>query len=367
MLHPILFAFFLISLGIQLGYTLFYYNRILGFMNHSEDPGIEPVSVVVCTHNRVESLRKLINRLLEQDFDLYQIVVVNDRSTDETGPYLQELSDRKLITYIELEETPMEYNPKKYGLVKGIEASKHDIILLTDDDCYPFSKDWIRQMAQRFQASHQIVLGYSQYNSEPGWLNRFIRYETLLTGMSYLSWALSGYPYMGVGRNLAFRRSFFKRKGGYQGYESITGGDDDLFVNKNQDGTNTNVCIGPDSLVMSIAKQNLNSYFAQKTRHLSVGKKYKLSDKIRIGVQTLTHLLFWVTFIILVTASMQPLFILVGFLLRVAVNGWVYSRIARKLGDHFNIWYSPFLDFLYLFYYVIVGLTALCSKTIKWT
>ena len=155
--------------------------------------------------------------------------------------------------------------------------------------------------------------------------------------------------------------------GGYQGYESVTGGDDDLFVNKNRDKTNTNVCIGRDSLVMSIPKQDLKSYFDQKTRHLSAGKRYKLSDKIRIGGQVLTHLLFWATFIIFATAGKQLLFILVGFLLRVTVNGWVYSRVARKLGDHFNIWYSPFLDFLFLVYYVIASVSALYSKTVRWT
>ena len=221
-------------------------------------------------------------------------------------------------------------------------------------------------MAQQFDETGQIVIGYSQYETHRGWLNRFIRYETLLTGMNYISLALAGYPYMGVGRNIAFRKTFFQRKGGYEGYEMVTGGDDDLFVNQNSTKANTRVCIGPDSLVMSVPKSGMSGFFSQKTRHMAVGRRYKLSDKIRIGTQVLTHLLFWASFLILATTGKPPLIILVGFLLRIIVNGWVYSRVARKLGDHFNIWYSPVLDFLYSVYYVIVGFSALFSKAIRW-
>ncbi len=367
MIYHLLFILFLISLGVQLGFAFFYYDRILGFKGCTKSASQPPVSVVVCTHNRIGSLRRLIDKLQNQDYEFYELIVVNDRSNDSTAVYLKDLSDEHLITYINVELTPSGYNSKKYALSKGIQASSHDLILLTDDDCYPASNDWIKRMVNGFEKDFEIVLGYSQYEAGSGWLNRFIRYETFLTGMNYLSMALAGFPYMGVGRNLAFRKTLFQRSGGYHGYESVTGGDDDLFVNKNANQANTGVCIGSGSLTFSMPKQEIMSYFKQKRRHLSVGKMYKMSDKIRIGVQVLTQVLLWATFVILSAANIQSSIILVGFLLRIIVNGWAHLRIARKLGDRYNIWYSPFLDFLYTVYVVIVGISAMNSKAIRWT
>ena len=92
----------------------------------------------------------------------------------------------------------------------GIKAAKNEHLLFTDADCYPTSNNWITEMTSQFTTEKTIVLGYGAYKKIAGsFLNKIIRYETLLAATQYFSWAKKGNPYMGVGRNLAYNRSEF--------------------------------------------------------------------------------------------------------------------------------------------------------------
>src|SRR5690606_33778770 len=121
---------------------------------------------------------------------------------------------------------------KKYGLTLGIKAASHEWILLTDADCRPNSRRWIRSMSRYFDEDTQFVLGFSPYRATAGLLNLFIRFETMLTAIQYFSFGWLGNPYMGVGRNLAYRKSKFLEEKGFNNFLHVTGGDDDLFVNQ---------------------------------------------------------------------------------------------------------------------------------------
>jgi hypothetical protein len=78
----------------------------------------------------------------------------------------------------------------------------------------------------------EIVIGYGAYNKRPGLLNKIIRFETFHSALQYLSFALAGTPYMGVGRNLSYKKDVFLRNKGFSSINHIPGGDDDLFINK---------------------------------------------------------------------------------------------------------------------------------------
>ena len=369
MVFKTIFYIFLGSTTVQFLFWLFRFSRLV-FMKEKGSQKTnrqEPVSVVVCSRNELQNLQKLLPRLYEQEYPDFEIIVINDRSGDGTYDFLREEEQKSnLLEVVNIESTPDHIQEKKYALMLGIKKAKNDIVLLTDADCYPNTNRWIQTMANGFEENIKIVLGFSQYERKKGLLNKLIRFETLYTAIQYVSAALGKSPYMGVGRNLAYRKSFFLEKNGFSGYEKVVGGDDDLFVNKNSNKNNTKVAVGKDGLVVSYPKTKWREFYRQKKRHLSVGKLYKGRNKTSLGILSLSHVLFWFSFITLAVMSREPIWLLWGLLIRAFFLLVTFVPASKKLGDSISFWNLVILDIIYVFYYSFTGIPALFSKKVKW-
>ena len=331
----------------------------------------EPVSVIVCAHDEEENLKELIPLLLQQEYHAFEVVVVNDRSNDNTYDYLLEATKlHPRLKMVNVKDTPPHVNSKKYALTLGIRAASNDLILLTDADCRPNSMQWINSMSETFDEKTQFVLGFSPYNHAPGFLNHFIRFESLVTALQYFSFALFGNPYMGVGRNLAYRKSLFLEKKGFNNYLHVTGGDDDLFVNQHANGKNTKVQFSSAALVKSIPEKTFADFIHQKVRHLSVGKRYRAGHKILLGLFQASWFLAWVLGLTLIGLSF------LDYRLALVVAGavvlrWIFQilgihSIVKRNGLSFKLWIIPVLDFVYPIYYISTGLVALFTQKVRW-
>jgi cellulose synthase/poly-beta-1,6-N-acetylglucosamine synthase-like glycosyltransferase len=290
----ILIGLFILSAVIQLAYFLFTYSALITFKPGKRNPKKYPVSVIICTRNEAENLRKFLPRVLEQDYPQFEVIVVNDGSTDDTDIILGELASR----YEKLRITAIPVNEKfrhgkKLAVTVGIKAAIYDHLIFTDADCYPVGKDWIKTMTGRFTKKKSIVLGYGPYERHKGLLNRLIRYETFFTAMQYLSMAIKGNPYMGVGRNMAYHKNLFFANKGFASHYHLQSGDDDLFINEVANKNNTTVEFVRDSQTVSVPERRFRDWFRQKQRHLKSGSHYKRSSKFRIGAEMASRTLFY--------------------------------------------------------------------------
>jgi glycosyltransferase involved in cell wall biosynthesis len=241
-------------------------------------------------------LKEFIPKLLSQKHKNFELIIVDDRSTDGSLDYLRELSklDQKL-KHIRIDQTPEGMSAKKYALTLGIKAAKYETIIFTDADCVPESPDWLNAVLNGYDDKNiKLVLGYSKYEKRIGFLNKFIRFETSVTALHYLSFAFKKIPYMGVGRNLSYTKTLFLDNNGFQPYMSFLSGDDDLFVQKVATGSNTNIVTSNASHTLSKPKETLNEYVIQKVRHLNVGKYYKAKHKSVLGLLFLSLLIFYI-------------------------------------------------------------------------
>jgi cellulose synthase/poly-beta-1,6-N-acetylglucosamine synthase-like glycosyltransferase len=177
----------------------------------------QSVSVVICARNEYYSLERNLPHILEQDYPDFEVVLVNDDSDDDTKDLLNDFSRRyQHLTVINVQKSNNFFKGKKFPLALGIKSAKNDLILLTDADCKPVDKNWIRSMQQQFSNPNvKIVLGYGGYQVTKGFLNKLIQFDTLMIALQYFSFAKTGIPYMGVGRNLAYRKSLFIEKKGF--------------------------------------------------------------------------------------------------------------------------------------------------------
>lgn len=327
-----------------------------------------PVSIVIAARNPGESLRILIENLYRQHYATFEVILVDDRSDDETRNQLGKIKEEyPALKIVRIEETPSNIDAKKYALTLGIRVAKYDIILLTDADCVPSSPTWISGMASGFTDETEIVIGFSDYEQKPGLLNYFIRFETILTAIQYLGSALLGNPYMGVGRNIAYKKDFFMKEKGFREFQAVVGGDDDLFVNKRATRKNTCVVMGKDFTTISRPKTTLKEFLRQKIRHLSAGKQYRLKDKIILGLFNSAYLGSLLVTLILIIRTPALMWLASFLLVRWVLMMIVIGRWGKLLGYTFRTIGIPLLDILYLIYYIFTGTKALFTKKIKWT
>ena len=324
------------------------------------------VSVIVAARNEEKHLPALIKALLSQEYPDFEVIIVNDRSSDTSKSLLDEAANHSpKLRAIHIETLPEGWTGKKYALSQGISQARKEIILLTDADCLPKSTRWISQMAGDFSADTDIVLGVSPYSVEQRFLGKFIQLETLWTAIQYLSLALAGHPYMGVGRNLAYRKALFE-KTGFGEDRVYEGGDDDIFVSQHATGTNTRTCIAPEAQTLSIPKESWRMYFKQKIRHLSAGKRYRKKDQTRLGIFALASLVGWILFFVLIFISKNLLLILVLFGIRSLSFYSIFTRSGQKLAVNYPWWALPFFDLCYVIIFPWLGSIALVAKRIKW-
>lgn len=351
----------------------------------SSEEGCPGVSVLVCAHNEAYNLSAYLYALLSQDYPTYEVIVVDDGSEDKTREVIESymVQDKRLRTTFIPKEARVR-STKKLAITLAAKAAQYDYLLLTDADCTPESTHWISEMMKGFkpsteyrvQSTKEIVLGFGAYFYEKGFVNRLVRYDTLFNGLHYLSAAAHGHPYMGVGRNLAYKKELFFKTGGFKKMMTNRAGDDDLFVNHVATRKNTAVVSSRASITWSPAKTTMRDWWQQKRRHLSVSHDYRWSTKIRLALEPMSRGLFYLLVLTLSVAfACQPLIgtplsILVAlawilFLLRWMIQAIVINLSAKRLGLHgFNIFTILGMDILL----PLISLYMLCvpKKQVKW-
>ncbi len=367
----ILLALLGITLIIQLYYLLGVYSRLWRYPVQekvADDRACPPISVIICARNEEDNLRRYLPTVLEQDYPKFEVVLVNDYSEDETKWMLKELTAaHKHLKVVDIAEHVRLKHGKKFALSLGIKGAKYENLVFTDADCGPQSNQWLRHMASGFAEGKEIVLGYSPYHKLPGFLNALIRFETFHTAISYLSYALKGNPYMGVGRNLAYTKGLFFKGKGFAAHMHIPSGDDDLFVNQNATPANTTIRIHPDAQVWSDPKTTFWDYFRQKTRHAGASRAYKKGHQFMLSVQVVSALLFYAAIIAgLIVLPAYWMYFLGAWLLRLIVEAIIYYRCMKKLQVSDLIWWLPLLDVMYYSYTTLNGILGRFKKDVKW-
>lgn len=389
------------AISLQLIFILFIFTRLNG--HHDSPADIEGqqfpgVSIIIASFNELHNLKELIPMLESQDYPDLEIVIADDRSEDGTYDYLLTNEGRfSKVTFVRIKELPSHFTAKKYAVTMGIKKSSKDILLFTDADCRPASNQWVKQMVAQLTADKDIVLGFSPYTYFPGRLNALIRYETFQTALQYLSFALAKIPYMGVGRNLMYRKPLFWSTNGFAKHVGLLSGDDDLFINEASRSNNVAVCISKDTHTESIPKLTWEEWYTQKRRHLSVGKKYKFRDKFNLGVLWFGQILTWFGLIPMLFVNpdwfVAPewsripsellkeyglrhwypfndwIRLILGVFVFWLTVKWIVLAVAnKKLGKTINAWKIPYYDFLYAVYLLIFGIITVFSnpKKIKW-
>src|SRR5215475_5606683 len=295
----IFYIFCIISL-IQIFYYSYFYSRVALYNSKSRDQSQQhPVSVIICARDEDENIARNLPGVLVQKYPTtHEVIVVNDNSVDDSKYILEELQKTfKFLQIVDLKQEAKLISGKKYPLSIGIKEARHEIVLLTDADCVPASEFWIQKMQDAYVNGTEVVIGYGAYHKRPGLLNKLIRFETFHSALQYLSYALAGIPYMGVGRNLSYKKELFLRNKGFSSINHIPSGDDDLFINQTASRKNTAVLIDKEAITRSFPKTTWGGWLRQKQRHYTTARYYKGKHKFLLGLYFASQFAFYPFFV----------------------------------------------------------------------
>ena len=342
-----------VLLIIQLIYYLGLYNRI---HTHNLAVGkdevhfgreLPPLSVVICARNESENLRRNLPAILKQDYPDFEVIVINDGSTDESEDLLSELEEEYPNRYHSFTPDSARYiSRKKLALTLGIKASKYDWLVFTEADCTPVSDKWLRRIARNFTPSTDIVLGYSGYERGKGWLHKRVSFDSLFTSLRYLGFALAGKPYMGIGRNLAYRKELFFKVKGFSTHLNMQRGEDDLFINQIANENNTRVETSPDSVIRMQPVERYKDWKEEKVSYMATARFYKGSQRWLLGLETATRLLFYVAclsgivFGILSFHWLAAGLVLLLWIVRYSAQAYVINKTANEMGDNRSYYFT---------------------------
>jgi glycosyltransferase involved in cell wall biosynthesis len=356
-----------------------FFRRLITYkpQNISEKRTFEPISVVISARNEFENLTRFLPQILAQDYPDFEVVVVNDCSDDETAELLDEMARHNpKLKPVHLRQSLNFFQGKKFPLSMGIKSAKNDLLVLTDADCYPESDQWLRTMAAAYSPQTEVVIAYGPYQSAKNLLNRLIRYDTLHIAIQYLSFALAGLPYMGVGRNLSYRKSLFMRNKGFTSHYKIASGDDDLFIHQVANKHNTSVLIQSEDRMISIPKKTFIEWIRQKRRHLMTGSFYALKIKLLLGGYNASASLFYALFVALWFVNppfyyadwfwLNSAVLLFLFFLKTLIQWTLFAQIAKKLGETGLTWWIPLADFFFVIFTPFLLTLNIFVRKPKW-
>lgn len=366
MILPVLFYAFVVFAGIQITYYLFFTSFLFKSKKTPKSNIETPVSVIICAKNEAENLEQFLPCILTQTYTKFQVVLINDASSDHTLEVMESFRKKhNNIKIIDVENVEAFWGNKKYALTLGIKAAKYEQLLFTDADCKPVSKHWISEMSKNFSEEKSIILGYGKYKKKKTLVNLFVRFETLLTAIQYFSYAKLGAPYMAVGRNLAYKKSEFFKVNGFINHIQIKSGDDDLFIQDASDKENTAICLESNSFTISNPPKTFKEWFRQKRRHISTANYYKLKHQLLLGLFYLSKVLFF-SLGILCFFLYSVEIIGAIFLLYYIIEFLVVGLAAKKLKESKVVYFLPILEIGLLFFHFSIFIRNFISKPNHW-
>lgn len=324
------------------------------------------VSVVICAKNEEENLRRNLPKVLSQKYPSFEVILVLDQSTDDSLKLLNDLqmkfSHLKVIEFNK-EKTS---SGKKEVLEEGIKAAKSNLLIMTDADCYPSSEYWLLGMTNGFADGSNMVLGVGQYEKSKGFVNKLIQYDTLYIVIQYMSHALAGFPFMSVGRNVAYKKDLFDEVGGFENHYDVPSGDDDLLVNEMSRATKMNIVYQPELQTISEAKTSLKSFFDQKSRHISAGLKYNIINKIILGASYCFTTVWYASIVGMICYTGDVALVLTIVLAKKIILFSLFRRIFSKIGVGEIMILTGFMDILSIFIQLLAVFNSLIRNKGKW-
>lgn len=338
-----LYATLVLCTLVQLYYYLVHFGRVIHFgvdPDRRKDGVQQPVSVVICAKNEQHNLKKNLPLFLKQDYPYFEVVVVNDGSTDESEMLLYDLKQyHSNLQITTIEQDRKFVHDKKLAITVGIKAARYDTIIFTEPDCAPRSDKWLSAMWQAFGATGEVVVSYcSNKRSGGGIAGKIMRADSVFSALFSLHAAIKGKPYRGAIKNMGIGQALFFRNKGFASYNAYPQSEETLFLCRNANRKNTRVALTRDAILSSSQKLTFGQWFQQMCIYTSLMRMGR-RGKGHLRTEMISRVLFFlcIAAFIGIAALRQEYLPLAAaaplLLVRFTVKAAVFSKAAKKLQE----------------------------------
>ena len=323
----------------------------------------DKISVVVACRNEEKHLPTLLSHLHQQTNQQFELIIVNDHSTDKTSAILSDekgnFANIKIINAVGF--------GKKNALYEGILAATSDFIICTDADCMPH-RQWLETITtfQSKQNCDLIICPVNLFDDE--------RFFTRLQIVDFIGLISSGAGAAGMkrpilcnGANLAFKKKIWLNSRKYLHADELSGDDVFLLESALKLGSNVQFLKAKEAMVSTFAAENVKQFFNQRRRWASKSPAY--SNKLLIATACIVFGVSLVQVCLFVFALIMPFYwLLFGslFLLKLLSDITLLHSTQTFFDLKHIIGYSFALSIVYPFYIVFTALFALLFKPQKW-
>lgn len=345
------------TLLLQLAYYAFLYAKVSqgkqGKGKEETAPGkaCPPASIIICAKDASQELLENLPPILEQDYPQFEVIIVNDNAAEPISHELEALRERYTNLYITFTPDSARYvSHKKLAVTIGIKASQYDWVVLTESNCRPKSKEWLRTMARNFTPGTDIVLGYSCLKDK----RKMRVFDHFFHTVRFLALAAIGKPYMGTGYNLAYRKELFFRNKGFSSHLNLQRGEDDIFVNETACRRNTRIEASPEAC-MEITPGHTQRWKEEKMNRAITSQYCKGGQRYLLGFETASRFLFLAACLLLIAdaacnrTGLPAIAALLAYAARMACQCLLWQKTARATGGP----HSRFCHLLPLFDFTI--------------
>lgn len=342
------------------------WNKLSISLTHRSPKDFPQVSIIIAVRNEEKNILKLLHGFSQQSFPInkYELIIVDDDSSDNTMHKIQKfiISNKVNIKLLKSEFQPgCGKTPKKVALQKGIEASKGEIIVMTDGDCW-FGEEWLESMTTNFvNEKIMFVAGPVALNGNESLLSKIqvLEFSSLIgSGGALIGF---NYPIMCNGANLAFRKKAFYEVNGYDGFEDTSSGDDVFLMQKIHASFKNSIAFqkDPRALVHSSPQRTVSDLINQRKRWASKWNKFILPLSWVLPIFLLIHYVSFIACIIIFFVNPQNSWI-AGLLLltKIILDYGFLKKVMDFCNLRFEFWVFLLSEFLYPFYAITIGISV---------
>lgn len=255
------------------------------------------VSVIVCIKDDAEHWPAWWAAMKGQQWPIgTEVIVIDDGSTDDLPALLTRAAQEEVPFTFAHHRMDRTSPGKRDALRFGVGQASREWVLLTDVDCLPAGPAWATEMIAGQPEQVAAVLGVSwpQDHAPTTWLARVQALDAMYITRSYVGWAERGKPYMGVGRNLAIRRSAFP---GFTDAPATASGDDDMIIQSLASSPSASISVAAHRAAQMDAAMPSAwlDWLAQKRRHWTTAPHYRVEDQGRLAVPKVLRAAVFVT------------------------------------------------------------------------
>lgn len=324
----IFIAAFLVVFFMQVYYLLRYYLKAARHRDEEGNATSAGISILMSVRNEEQRIKEILEKFEAQQFQDYQILVINVHSEDNTDGILSALAENNHKLKVTSLSQETQFSEKQIINI-GLKGSSNPWIILVTSASGEINPDWLENMSKLLDPTTDLVVGYTNIERMKGFRNLVIRLERFNQFMVSSGWTLAGKPFVFSENNILFRRSMYFDTLGFRHKMNRNFANLELIFNENAKKGRVRVSTNPEMAIREHVEDDRGDHIrllkkcVQIRQSLSPGKKLSLftDDLTRILLPVLTtaviflHPEYWITFSVFPIIYLILLIIIVKMLL----------------------------------------------------